>query len=647
MPRPALYLSRARLRNLFVVAFALGLFVCRGGEAQPVAPVPVPAFSPDPASPAAAAVPGGYALRLDAAQLEVAREHLLGNRPVRMALPVAPGVVVDIVFNELAPTGRGYALVGFLADRAQPAGEPPAEIVHLAVHGDVVAGDVVSRLGGWSISGVVGLEGVVVRPHASPPRDPAVSDAVIPRVPPVRSSHRPTWTDPPYEADLLVVVVRRALDELGGIRRTAAFVDNWVHQANRMLRNSGARTSIRLAGVLPARASDPYRADDSLGETLDHLGYTADTEFSDGTRPDPNGFYDWVHDAREEHRADLVHLVADRWRSGREQPCGRANLGSPGWDSREEPPASYPSLGYGISRHDCGTTTFAHELGHNFGLNHDRYEVDSSAREYSAKYPEWAYGLLDFDPAYVFGYVNQARFRRGSPGRRWPPARDAWLTVMSYDDQCDDYGFYCYVVPFFSNPRHNVYGDPRGIGGDRPSDRIDGPTDAVRVFNEFSRLVANNLPANCLRDGWKLNLQAWTGDFVRAEHGGGGRVIANRARPLVQETFTADADFPGCVEHGSVIALRTNDGSYIRASDGGGGPLDARGVRPAEWERFTIERVEEREGLVAPVDDIAIKSSGGHYVRVRYRDESPRPVRAEGRGRIGPWERFVVTVHRP
>ena len=89
---------------------------------------------------------------------------------------------------------------------------------------------------------------------------------------------------------------------------------------------------------------------------------------------------------------------------------------------------------------------------------------------HSEEHPDDAYGLVDFDSPYAFGYVNQARLRRGSPGRVWPPRRDAWLTIMSYYTQCDDWGFYCYELPRFSSPRWNHHGDPgvcRGIAHPR------------------------------------------------------------------------------------------------------------------------------------------------------------------------------------
>ena len=635
--------SSRRLPRCLVVTLLL-LALAPAPLAQRPIPAPVSLFSPDPAGAAAAGLADdAYLVRLEADGLARVRELVLGGSPVSMPLPVAPGAVLDVILDALAPTGRGYSLAGYPADAVPLPGEPPAEVVRLTVHGSDIAGEIVSRLGGWTLSGEVGPNGVVVSPHAV---RPPTHDGVLPRDAPVRGLHRPTWVDPAYQADILVVVLRSVVDQLGSEGRARALADNWVQSTNAALRNSGAPTRLRLVAALPARRSDPYRSE-TLNRTLTHLGASADDEYADGTRPDPHGVFDWVLLAREEHRADLVHVIADDVRRDSDEPCGVAYIGSPGWSWLDEEPFIAPSTGFAVTRRNCGFTTFAHEVGHNFGLVHDRYEERRWASEWSQDYPEFAYGLADFDPSYVFGYVNQARFHRGSPGWVWPPRRDAWGTIMSYQwVQCSDWGFYCWQIPLFSSPRWSFYGDPGGVRGARRSARIGGPADAARVFSEFSSLTTHNLRANCLRNGWRLNLQAWTGDFVRAEHGGGGRVIANRSWPLAQETLIIDADFPGCVEHGSTISLRAIDGSYLRAVDGGSGLVDSRGVRPGTWERFLVERVEEQEGLVGPVDDIALQSADGRYLRVRYRDEPGRPLRAEGSA-VGPWERFVITVRRP
>lgn len=122
---------------------------------------------------------------------------------------------------------------------------------------------------------------------------------------------------------------------------------------------------------------------------------------------------------------------------------------------------------------------------------------------------------------------------------------------------------------------------------------IDGPADVARMHNEYSWLVSNNLQANCLRNGSRVHLQAWTGEFVRAE-------------------------------------------------DGGGGLVDAVSTRPGEWEAFRLERL-EGEGLIGPVDDVALRSADGSYLRVLYRDEPVRRVYADSLN-VGPWEHFTIFV---
>ena len=109
--------------------------------------------------------------------------------------------------------------------------------------------------------------------------------------------------------------------------------------------------------------------------------------------------------------------------------------------------------------------TFAHELGHNMGLRHDRY---------AQLYSEFYRGPVTPDPA--FGYVNQRAFTAGA-------ARSSrWKTIMAYHTQCSDAYSSCERILRFSNSRQTYNGDPLGIPFGEGSG-LTGPADAAAVLN--------------------------------------------------------------------------------------------------------------------------------------------------------------------
>ena len=168
-----------------------------------------------------------------------------------------------------------------------------------------------------------------------------------------------------------------------------------------------------------------------------------------------DGHLDSVHRLRDRTGADLVHLIVSE-----------SDIGGRG----QRPGAfSFCTVTYPTSR--C----FAHELGHNMALRHDRYEHSEKGSEAS---------LVELVPDPAYGYVNQRAFGAGAPDS------SRWRTIMAYDTQCDDADFRCNPLLRFSNPRQQYDGDPLGVPQEPASRGVDGPADAVTVLNATGPAVA-------------------------------------------------------------------------------------------------------------------------------------------------------------
>lgn len=126
---------------------------------------------------------------------------------------------------------------------------------------------------------------------------------------------------------------------------------------------------------------------------------------------------------RETHGADLVQFITNT-----SNYCGLAWVGSEPFDS---------DYGYSVKHFLCGASTMTHELGHNMGLGHDRFETGYGPRENSP----YGYGHGHVD------LVNKTR------------------TIMSYADQCTYLGIPCQRIGIFSNPTINKNGQAQGDHG--------------------------------------------------------------------------------------------------------------------------------------------------------------------------------------
>ena len=241
------------------------------------------------------------------------------------------------------------------------------------------------------------------------------------------------------EIDVAVVYTSGARDAAGGVAAIEAEIDLMVAETNQAYAASGVHHRVALVD----RSELSYTETGDARRDLDRLLDPSD------------GHLDEVHTLRDEVGADLVHLIVGE----ADDICGRARI-----------------LGvFGLTLQGCGGRTFAHELGHNMGLRHDRYAQLNSDSESGR-------GPVTPDPS--FGYVNQRAFASGA----LPSSR--WRSIMAYNTQCDDAGFFCSKLLRFSNPRQRYNGDPLGVPFGSGGSGVTGPADAAAVLNATGPAVA-------------------------------------------------------------------------------------------------------------------------------------------------------------
>ena len=210
--------------------------------------------------------------------------------------------------------------------------------------------------------------------------------------------------------DVAVLYTPAARAAAGGTAEVEAVIDLMMAETNQAYEASGVQQRV----VLVERSEVAYNE-------------TGDSELDLGRLADPSdGHMDQIHAVRDRVGADLVHLIVD---------ADKADVGGIA--------AGIPGV-FGLTGHSGGVI-FAHELGHNMGLFHDRYVLQEVGEESGRPHP-------------AHGYVNQGAFEAGAPRSK------GWRTIMAYEYQCwvvIDTG--CSRLLRFSNSRQSYNGDRLGV----------------------------------------------------------------------------------------------------------------------------------------------------------------------------------------
>ena len=294
--------------------------------------------------------------------------------------------------------------------------------------------------------------------------------------------------------DVLIVYTQRVEDHEGGPEQVRATIENEVAKMNQVLENSGlAHRQVRLV----AMEKVDYTQRENIAVDLNNLEDTSADNY--------NNFdfspMDEVHELREKYKADLIHLVVkearglcgasgvyglyqDNWIKDR-RCSGSSNPASCLVIERQKEWKKYRSSSVSAVKCFSGLT-FAHELGHNFALDHDRADNDKWD-EYSIER-----GNFTFRP-YAFGYTNPNRSAQ-CEGQK---------TIMSVGAICGSIDQLA-RVPNFSNPDlffppppswladFGYQPDtPMGVPGDEYTIDPDGPVNASRAIDDVWDIVAS------------------------------------------------------------------------------------------------------------------------------------------------------------
>lgn len=296
------------------------------------------------------------------------------DRPAAIALRPGQRIMLDlpralryqVLFErqEELPSGA-LVWVGYLE------GQEKTQRVILTLSGDAAFGRVLTpegefiietnATGTWLYDMKVARQNLVL-PHAESP-DALFAPPVLPAPKAVREKQEKAG--PPSTVDVLIVYTPNMLTRLGSVANIRVRMDHLIALTNQSYIDSGIASALRLVRVEAVSYSDTTANSTALYEITGSNGSAPVT-----IPPSLSAVAGW----RNTYGADLVLLLRG-YVNASHGGCGIAWLSTSRWNGNIY---SSPEFGYGVISdgwdgfYGCGEYTFAHEVGHIFGVTHDR-----------------------------------------------------------------------------------------------------------------------------------------------------------------------------------------------------------------------------------------------------------------------------------